>query len=187
MGMTQRDIRASELIHMKKLIFTILFVSLFSLGYAQTTVQISKTSKGAPIMFVDSVQISQADLQKLNPNDIASVKVYKDSQAFKHIDSNANGALYVETKQFCRKRFLNYFKSKSSAFKHLLESQGSDDGFHYILHGKLLGKGYEAKLAAINDKFFKSITIIEKKELVDRYGATDKNFGILIVSDEPKI
>jgi len=32
-------------------------------------------------MFVDSVQISQADLQKLKPDDIASVKVYKDSQA----------------------------------------------------------------------------------------------------------
>ncbi|WP_426790664.1 hypothetical protein [Sphingobacterium sp. WOUb80] len=138
-------------------------------------------------MFVDSVQISQADLQKSKPDDIASVKVYKDSQAFKHIDSNANGALYVETKQFCRKRFLNYFQSKSSAFKHLLESQGSDNSFHYILHGKLLSKGYEGKLAAINDKFFKSITIIEKKKLVDRYGATDKNFGILIVSDEPEI
>jgi len=51
----------------------------------------------------------------------------------------------------------------------------------------LLSKGYEEKFAAINDKFFKSITIIEKKELVDRYGATDKNFGILIVSDEPEI
>jgi len=184
--MTQSDLHVVELSHMKQLIFTVLFISLFSLGYAQTTVQLSKTSKGAPIMFVDSIQISQADLQKLKPDDIASVKVYKDNQAFKHIDSNANGALYVETKQFCRKRFLNYFKSKSSAFKHLLESQSNDDGFHYILHGKLLNKGYEEKLAAINDKLFKSITIIETKELVDKYGATDKNFGILIVSDDPE-
>lgn len=184
--MIQSYLRVYELIHRKQLIFTILFVSLFSLGYGQTTVQLSKTSKGAPIMFVDSVQIGQADLQKLKPDDIATIKVYKDTQAFKHIDSNANGALYVETKQFCRKRFLNYFTAKSPDFKRLLESQENDDGFHYILHGKLLGKGYEAKLAAINDKFFKSITIIEKKELVDKYGATDKNFGILIVADDPE-
>lgn len=71
-------------------------------------------------MFIDSIQISKADLQKYNPNDIASVTVYKDDTRFKHLASNADGAIYIETKQFSRKRFLNYFKSKSPKFKNLL-------------------------------------------------------------------
>lgn len=50
--MTQSNLHVAELSHMKQLIFTVLFASLFSLGYAQTTVQLSKTSKGAPIILI---------------------------------------------------------------------------------------------------------------------------------------
>ncbi|MCS4165289.1 hypothetical protein [Sphingobacterium sp. BIGb0116] len=171
---------------MKQLIFTILFTSVYLLSYAQTPVQESKPSKGVPIMFVDSVRVSQAELQKYKSDDIATITVYKDSMKFKYLDSNAIGAMYIETKQFSKKRFLNYFNSKSSEFKHLLTSEQSDDSFLYILNGKVLGKGYEGKLSAISDKNFKSITIINKKELVDKYGDTEKNFGILIVSDVPE-
>ncbi|OOG16360.1 hypothetical protein BWD42_21735 [Sphingobacterium sp. CZ-UAM] len=171
---------------MKQLIFTIVFASVYSLNYGQTTVKESKASNGVPIMFVDSVRIGQADLQKYKSEDIATVTVYKDSTKFKHLDSNAIGAIYIETNQFSRKRFLNYFKSKSPEFKTLLASQQNDDSFQYVLNGEVLSKNYEGKLAAIDDKKFKSITIIRKEELVDKYGATDKTFGIVIVSDVPK-
>lgn len=171
---------------MKQLIFTIVFASVYSLNYGQTTVKESKASNGVPIMFVDSVRIGQADLQKYKSEDIATVTVYKDSTKFKHLDSNAIGAIYIETNQFSRKRFLNYFKSKSPEFKNLLASQQNDDSFQYVLNGEVLSKNYEGKLAAIDDKNFKSIIVIRKEELVDKYGATDKTFGIVIVSDVPK-
>ncbi|WP_336833522.1 hypothetical protein [Sphingobacterium siyangense] len=171
---------------MKHLIFTILFVLIYSINYGQTTVKESKASNGVPIMFVDSVRISQADLQKYKSDDIATVTVYKDSTKFKHLDSNAIGAVYIETNQFSRKRFLNYFKSKSPEFKNLLASQQSDDSFQYVLNGEVLSKNYEGKLAAIDDKNFKSITIIRKNELVMKYGETDKALGIVIVSEVPE-
>gem|GEM_PF-4021501 len=65
-------------------------------------------------------------------------------------------------------------------------SEQSDDNFLYILNGKVLGKGYEGKLTTINDKNFKSITVINNKELANKYGNTEKNFGILIVADVPE-
>lgn len=172
-----------QLIVMKQIIFTILFSLIYSLNYGQTPVQEPKPSKGVPIMFVDSMRVSQADLQKYKPDDIATVTVYKDNMKFKHLDSNAIGAIYIETKQFSRTRFLNYFKSKSSDFKNLLASQQSDNSFQYILNGKVLDKDYEGKLTAIDDKNFKSITIIRKDKLVKKYGDIDKTFGIVIVSD----
>lgn len=168
---------------MKHLIFTMIFALVYLLGYSQTTVKESKASNGVPIMFVDSVRISQADLQKYKSDDIATVTVYKDSSKFKHLDGNAIGAIYIETNQFSRKRFLNYFKSKSSEFKNLLASQQGDGNFQYVLNGEILSKNYEGKLAAIDDKNFKSITIIRMNELVKKYGETDKTFGIVIVSD----
>jgi len=127
---------------MKYLIFTMLLALAFSLSYSQTTVKESKVSNGVPIMFVDSVRIGQADLQKYKSDDIATITVYKDSTKFKHLDSNAIGAIYIETNQFSRKRFLNYFKSKSPEFKNLLTSQQSDDSFQYVLNGEVLSKNY---------------------------------------------
>ncbi|WP_426790643.1 hypothetical protein [Sphingobacterium sp. WOUb80] len=171
---------------MKQIILTLFFLLIYSINYGQTPAQESKASKGVPVIFVDSIRISQADMQKYKPDDIATITVYKDSMAYRHLDSNAIGVVYIETKQFSKKRFLNYFNSKSSEFKHLLMSEQSDDNFLYILNGKVLGKGYEGKLTAINDKNFKSITVINKKELANKYGNTEKNFGILIVADVPE-
>lgn len=169
---------------MKNLISTILLALTYSINYGQTPAQESKVSKGVPIMFVDSVRIGEADLKKYAPDDIAYAAVYKDSMAFRHLDSNAIGAIYIETKKFSRKRFLNYFKSKSPDFKNLLLSLQSDNSFQYILNGKILDTNYEGQLAAIDDKNFKSITIFRKDELVKKYGDTNKEFGISIVSDD---
>lgn len=87
---------------MKHPIFTMLLALAYLLNYGQTTVKESKASNGVPIMFVDSVRIGQADQQKYRSDDIATVTVYKDSTKFKHLDSNAIGAIYIETYQFSR-------------------------------------------------------------------------------------
>jgi hypothetical protein len=65
MGMTQSNLHVAELGlgTCETIIYCPFHIIIFTRFYAQTTVQLSKTSKGAPIMFVDSIQISQADLQ----------------------------------------------------------------------------------------------------------------------------
>jgi len=171
---------------MKHLIFTVLLALAYSLAYSQTQEKQVDSLKKSPIIFVDSVLVSWADLKKYDPNDIASVTVYKYSPESKNYNSQADETIYVETKQFSTKRFLKYFKSRSQDFNKLLASQQSDNSFQYILNGEVLNKDYEGKLAAINDKDFKSITIIRKDELVNKYGNTDKTFGIVIVSDVPE-
>ena len=49
---------------MKQIIFTILLGWIYSQNYGQTREKESKLPKGVPIMFVDSAQINEADLQK---------------------------------------------------------------------------------------------------------------------------
>lgn len=171
---------------MKQLTLTILFALVYSLNYGQSQKKEVDSLQKLPIIFIDSVLTTIEDMKRYNPDDIASVTVYKDSTKFKHLDSKADGAIYIETNQFSRKRFLNYFKSKSPKFKNLLASKQSDDSFQYILNGEVLSKNYEGKLAAIDDKNFKSITIIRKNELVKKYGETNKTFGIVIVSEVPE-
>ncbi|GGH15059.1 hypothetical protein FAZ19_06955 [Sphingobacterium alkalisoli] len=90
-------------------------------------------------------------MQKYDANQIASVTIVKDS-TYLHIYGNTPGSVYIETKSFSRKRFINYFRSKSIEFKQLLDSLENDNSFQYILNGKVLAKNYEGNLAAIDEK-----------------------------------
>ena len=85
----------------------------------------------------------------------------------------------------CKKRFKNYFKSKSNEYSKLLASEKNESNFIYILNGKLLSENYEGDLASINDKVFVSLKIISKDDLEKLYKVSDKSYGILINSDVP--
>ncbi|TJZ61529.1 hypothetical protein FAZ15_10095 [Sphingobacterium olei] len=170
---------------MKQLVLIILAACTYSLTYGQSKGNAAENLSKQPIFFIDSVQVDQSEMQKYNSNQIASVTIVKDS-TYLHIYGNTPGSVYIETKSFSRKRFINYFRSKSIEFKQLLDSLENDNSFQYILNGKVLAKNYEGNLAAIDDKIFRSLTIIDKKELTSKYENTSKDFGILIASDVPE-
>lgn len=137
-----------------------------------------------PIYFIDSVRVNQADLLRYDPNDIASVSVYKEASAIKILGPEGkSGIVYIETKQFCKHRYWTYFKSKSTAYAKLVPLPDNDANIIYILNTKVLDKNHESNLAAINDRTFKDLQIISKDQLMKEYGITDKDYGVVISSD----
>lgn len=171
---------------MKKLALTVLIAFTCILNYGQSPEKAIGELGKQPIIFIDSIQVNQLEMHKYDASDIASVTIAKDSTTLGLFGNTKDGVVYIETKSFSRKRFINYFKSKSPDFKELLESLENDSSFQYILNGKALTENYEGNLAAIDDKVFKSLTILDKRELTRKYKNTNKDFGILIISDIPE-
>lgn len=170
---------------MKKLVLTIFVVLASFLIYGQSPQKAINEPEKEPIIFIDSIQVDRSAMQKYNADQIASVSIVKDSTTLGLFGNTADAVIYIETKNFCRQRFINYFSSKSVEFKQLLESSGDDKSFQYFLNGDALTEHYEANLAAINDNVFLSLTIIDQNELKTKYGNIAKSFGILINTDSP--
>ncbi|MCO5935060.1 hypothetical protein NAF17_05885 [Mucilaginibacter sp. RB4R14] len=139
-----------------------------------------------PIFYVDSVKVLKADLMKYNPDDIVMLTVYKDANAIELGGPEAKyGLIYIETKQFAKKRYWNFFSSKSAEYTKVVPSATEDANVQYILNKRVLTKSYEGDLASINDKTFKEIRIISKNDLFKNFGVKDKAYGIIIISDAP--
>ncbi len=172
---------------MKNLIFILLaFISIYS--YGQSPKRIVKKLGSNPVFFIDSVNVLQSDLQKYNPEQIASVTVFRDREAINILgEEGKDGVVYIETIPFAKKRYWKFFRTKSNSYADLLPNFDSDSTVQYILNTKVLaGKGFEGNLASINDEIFKEISIIDKVTLEKEYGVTNKIYGVLIVSDVPK-
>ncbi|WP_419698404.1 hypothetical protein [Mucilaginibacter sp. NFX135] len=138
-----------------------------------------------PVFFIDSVKVNKADLMRYNPNDIATVTVYKDTNAIKKTGVEAKyGLIYIETKKFDIARYQRYFSSKSFEYAKLI-SAAKDSQIQYILNKRPLDTNYEGDLAAVNDKIFKGVRIINKQQLLSEFGITGKSYGVIISSDIP--
>ena len=138
-----------------------------------------------PVFFIDSIRVNKVVLQNYNPDEIASLTVYKNSNATKRVASATNGLIYIETKTFAKSRYWKYFKSKSAEYAKIVPSPGNDPKIQYILNKKILKDNFESDLAAIDDTTFKRIQIISREQLINNYNITDKEFGVLIDADIP--
>ncbi|UKB83368.1 hypothetical protein LF887_20505 [Chryseobacterium sp. MEBOG06] len=169
---------------MKYLFFTFFCISM---SFAQSSQYgLDKLGKN-PVTFIDSVKVNRSEILTFDSNRITLMSVYDPGEATSLIgEDGKDGAIYIETKDFARKRFLRYFKSKSTEFSGLLESKGNDSTFQYIHNGKVLTNNFEGDLALIDDKVFKTINIITKKELSSQYNITDKDYGVIIASNAPE-
>lgn len=166
-----------------------LLITFFTLSFsfAQSPKRVLKKLGDKPVFFIDSVSVLQEDLEKYDPNEISSVTVYKDKKAIELLgDDGKDGAVYIETKKFCKNRYWKYFAAKSTEYKQRVNSPENDENVQYILNDRVLSIGFEGDLASIDDKIFKSITLLSKDELIKKYKIEDKDFGFLIISDTPK-
>ena len=137
-----------------------------------------------PVFFIDSVRVNRGVLENYTPDEIASLTIYKDTNAIKRVGPKGkNGLVYIETKNFARMRYWEYFKSKSIEYLKAVPTVKEDSLVQYILNNEVLKNNYEGDLASINNKTFKTITIISKDQLVKDYGITNKKYGIVIIAD----
>ncbi len=164
----------------------LIFISIYS--YGQSPKRAVKKLGSNPVIFIDSINILQSDLQNYDPDQIAIVTIIKDQEAKDILgEDGKDGVVYIETIPFAKKRYWKFFRTKSSAYADLFPDVDSDSTVQYILNTKVLGqKGFEGNLASIDDEVFKEISIVDKVTLEKQYGVTNKIYGVLIVSDVPK-
>ncbi|MGH1519854.1 hypothetical protein [Chryseobacterium sp. JK1] len=165
---------------MKYLFFTFFY---FSMSFGQASEDpLDKLGKN-PVTFIDSVKASRTEVLALDSKFVTLMTIYDPSEAKDLIgEDGKDGVIYAETRNFARKRFLRYFKSKSKEFSELLDSKGDDSTFQYIHNGKVLTNNFQGGLALVDDEAFKAIHIIGKKELSEHYNIPDKEYGIIITS-----
>jgi hypothetical protein len=170
---------------MKNYFLLLLTVSALSVLGQNPKKSIKKLGSN-PVFFVDSINVDKSELQNYQPTDIATVSVYKDSNAIKLVGPDGkDGAVYIETKTFAKKRYWTYFSSKSGEYAKLVPAPGSDTLIQYILNKHVLTTNFEGDLALINDSIFKKITILDKETITNQYHITDKEYGVLIESEKP--
>lgn len=167
------------------LLSLITFVSISFSSYGQNKDEETPLGEN-PIYFIDSVRVARID--NLNPNDLASVTVYKNKEATDIIgEDGKDGLIYMETKTFARRRYWRYFMSKSPEYAKIVPTPETDTVVQYILNNKIRTEkqGLIGNLASINDKTFKNIQIIGKATLIKDYGIENKEYGVIISSDIP--
>ena len=137
--------------------------------------------KKDPIFFIDSINVTRISIANYKPNDIASVSVYKDTNAIRLIGPQGSaGVVFIETKSFARSRYWKFFKGKSAEYYKALPNPESDSTVVYILNGKVLQENFEGNLSGINDNTFIDLTVIDKDRLKKDFDIDDKKYGILI-------
>ena len=133
-----------------------------------------------PVFFIDSINITRLEMQAVLPADIATVTIYKDTNAIKLVGEQGKyGVVYIETKKFATN---NYFKSKSAEYLKIVQTPGSDSAIVYIVNGKVLKTNFEGDLSVIDDHNFVSLLIVNKQHLVDNYKILNKTYGVIIVT-----
>jgi hypothetical protein len=140
--------------------------------------------KNDPIFFIDSIRVNKNVLQNYKPEEIATVTVFKDTSAIKIMGPTAkNGLIYIETKEFARNKYWNYFKSKSPDYAKIILSPKEDSTIQYILNKRVLKENFEGDLSSLNNKTFKGLTILKKTQLINGYDIHDKEIGIIITTN----
>ncbi len=156
-----------------------LLISCYSLFHKSKDLFTEPTNE--PLFYLDSINVNSGVLNLYQPNDIAAVTVYKDSNAIKIAGERGKfGVIYITTKNYARDRYWTYFKSKSSDYTKAVPSIKAEDNVVYILNDKILEKDFEGDLFFIDNKNFVDLKVINKKSLQENYNIVDKKFGVII-------
>jgi len=165
-------------------ILTLSILTLSSPG--QKPKKVIKKLGDDPVFFIDSTNVDKSEMMNYQPEQIAKVSVYKDSNAIKLVGPDGkDGVVYIETKVFARKRYWNYFRTKSAEYSNIVLTPESDSSIQYILNGRILTTNFEGDLSLINDDIFKDLKVIDKNTLQKDFGIVDKSYGVIINSDKP--
>jgi hypothetical protein len=170
---------------MKYVFILTLSISTLS-AFGQKPKRVIKKLGNDPVFFIDSINVDKSELLNYQPEQIAKVSVYKDSNAIILVGPEGkDGVVYIETKVFAKRRYWNYFKTKSVEYANTVLTPESDSTIQYILNGKILATNFEGDLSLIDDDIFKDLKVIDKETLRKEFGIADKSYGVIINSDKP--
>ncbi|RZJ49182.1 MAG: hypothetical protein EOO44_18740 [Flavobacterium sp.] len=134
-----------------------------------------------PVFFIDSLKVSKQELTKYEPNEIASLTVYKDKNATDILGAEAvNGLIYIETKKFARERYWKFLKIMSNKYLEIVPHPSQEQNVVYVLNDKVLKTNFEGDLAGIDKSNLIDFRIINSQELEKAYNISDKKWGIIL-------
>jgi len=134
-----------------------------------------------PLFFLDSVSITRSELGKIQAADIAFVNVYKDSNAIQLVGPQGKyGVVYLQTKVFTRRRYWNFFSSRSPEYRKAVPAPEADSAVVYILNDKVLKENADASLAPLDEQSFTGLKVIDRNGLMKTYGISGKPIGVVI-------
>ena len=169
---------------MKQLMTLVLSFFMFG-GYAQNAGKVIKKLGDEPLFYVDSEQVTKSSLKNIQPEDIATVTIYKDSNAIRIAGPDGkDGLVYIETKAFARKKYQHFLSTRSGEYARLISGGESDTAIQYILNKKVLKDNFEGDLSNIDDATLKSINLIDPETLQKSYGVTGKHAGVVIITEK---
>lgn len=118
------------------------------------------------ILFLDSVEISGAVFQSINPMDISNITVLLPKTAKKNLgEKGRDGAVYTTTIKFAKQTYWAFFGEKSEAYKQLFSSPRVDSTALYIINGKEIPDDKApGELFSVANKNFKTINVIDKEK-----------------------
>lgn len=139
-----------------------------------------------PYFEVDNQPVSQDDILNYDASDIAYLKAYYDKKATRQFgDKGKDGAVLIMTKEFATSKYETLFKEFSEDYEKMINKTNKEE-IQYILNGRILTDNFEGSLASLNSKLLKKITLIDQKELSDKFKIQDKNVGVIIQAKRPK-
>jgi hypothetical protein len=134
-----------------------------------------------PIFFLDSVNVSRFDIQKLDPKSVSFINVYKDSHAIKLMGPfGKDGVIYITTKKYAMEKYWQFLSSRSQEYLKVVPSPGSDSDIVYIINNKVFKKDTESNLFSIDAATFIDLKVISQKELHKQFKVKGKKAGIVI-------
>jgi hypothetical protein len=140
-----------------------------------------------PVFFLDGVRMNKDSLTTVNPNEIAAIDIYKDSNAVRLAGpEGVNGVVFITTKHFARNKYWHLFSSHSAAYRKAVPSPEADSTVTYVLNGKVLSKDIEGGLFAIEPGDFRDLQVIDAAALNSQYGLTGNRRGVIIKTEPAK-
>ncbi|MEO6547169.1 MAG: N-acetylmuramoyl-L-alanine amidase [Ferruginibacter sp.] len=154
-------------------------------------------NKEQPLIIVDGKTIKKSELDKINPDVIASVNVIKNKESIaKYGDKGKYGVVIITTKkkEIVASKTANGTKKvaainlqQENKISTLLSATNKADALKqplYIIDGKLQDNGYDLKSLSPVD--IESLNIIKDETAINKYGEKAKN-GVIEITTKNKV
>jgi hypothetical protein len=138
-----------------------------------------------PVYVVDSVKVTAAAATGLTPDKIGLITIAKGRGAVLRYGSQAeNGVVYIETKEFARRRVETFLRAVSPAYDSLRRQQPADSAITFLVNDKLVSGNDEARLFTVDRKTFVNLKVLSPEVLREKYQVEGKKAGVAIISSD---
>ena len=132
---------------------------------------ISKHDKYAKPLFVIDGIIYKNDIRAINPNNILSIDILKQSASTRIFGKRGvNGVILITTKKYAKTQYKNKFRALCQEYKEYLSNHNNDDSkLNYLIDGEIYEHNSEfiKKLYGISINKIYKVSVMETENFSD--------------------